>query len=81
MRSRGSRRSAYCLAIVRDHPIVDGNKRIALVIALFLLDNVFELIAENGETLTLVLALSEDTMSEAAFAEFPRAHLSPAPTD
>jgi death-on-curing protein len=74
--------AAYCFAIARDHPFARGNKRTALVVAeLFLLDNGFELIAEDGETLASVLALSEGTMSEDAFAEFLRTHLGPAPTD
>src|SRR5260221_767589 len=58
------------------------DKRTALVVAeLFLLDNGFELIAEDGETLASVLALSEGAMSEDAFATFLRAQLGPAPTD
>jgi death-on-curing protein len=72
--------AAYCFAIARDHPFVDGNKRTALVVAeLFLLDNGFELIANDADTLASVLDLSEGTLAEDAFARWLRAHLRPVP--
>jgi len=72
--------AAYCFAIARDHPFVDGNRRTALVVAeLFLLDNGFELIAEDADTLASVLTLSEGTIAEDAFADFLRLHLIPKP--
>src|SRR5262245_50766731 len=42
--------AAYSAAIVRNHPFIDGNKRVAFAAAyVFLRDNGYELVADESE--------------------------------
>jgi death-on-curing protein len=68
--------AAYAFAICRNHPLIDGNKRAALLAAeAFLLDNGFELAAGDADVLAAVLALATGSLSEEEFAAFLRANL------
>ena len=69
--------AAYAFGIVRDHPFVDGNKRVGFVVAeLFLVLNGFELTADDASCVTSVLPLADDSMTQRAFAAWLRSNLS-----
>ncbi|MGH6868241.1 MAG: type II toxin-antitoxin system death-on-curing family toxin [Methylocella sp.] len=68
--------AAYAFGILRDHPFVDGNKRAALVtFELFLLNNGYELAADEAGMLAIILGLAEGKITETAFAKWVRTHL------
>jgi death-on-curing protein len=61
--------AAYAFGIIRDHPFVDGNKRVALLAAaLFLLDNGFEVTAKDEAIIAAVLSLANGAIDEPAFS-------------
>jgi len=61
--------AAYAFGIIRDHPFIDGNKRVAfLAAALFLLDNGFEITAKDEAIIATVLSLIDGAIGEPAFA-------------
>jgi death on curing protein len=61
--------AAYAFGIIRDHPFVDGNKRVAfLAAALFLLDNGFEITAKDEAIIAAVLSLADGAIDEPTFA-------------
>jgi len=63
--------AAYGYGLIRNHPFVDGNKRIALVMAeLFLALNGYELTAADTDCLQTFLLLAEGTLSEDDFASW-----------
>jgi len=68
----------YAAALTRNHPFADGNKRVALVVAAVFLElNGRRLVATEADAATTMLALSADTMDEAAFAEWLREQTAP----
>lgn len=68
--------AAYAFGISQNHPFIDGNKRTALLAAeTFLLDNGFELTANDTDTLQKMLALAIGELTEEAFADWIRANL------
>ncbi|MGK7867018.1 type II toxin-antitoxin system death-on-curing family toxin [Falsiroseomonas sp. E2-1-a20] len=67
--------AAYAHGLVRNHPFVDGNKRAALAASgVFLMANGLDLTAPPAMVTVAVLDLAADDMSEAAFADWLRAH-------
>jgi len=63
--------AAYAFGLIRDHPYVDGNKRIALVAMVAFLDrDGTELTASNGEALSAMLAVAAGDMAEGELAEW-----------
>lgn len=69
--------AGYAYGILRNHPFVDGNKRVALVVLrTFLRVNHRDLIAPQQEKYQWMLRLAEGQLSEAEFASRVRAHLS-----
>ena len=71
--------AAYAFGIARDHPFVDGNKRMALLAAeAFLIENGFRLIAEDASVYEAVMKLAAGKLGEAAFAAWIRKNLAPA---
>ncbi len=71
--------AAYAYGIVRNHPFMDGNKRIALLAAeAFLLDNGHELGADDVATYEAMVKLASGDMQEDAFAAWLRAAITPA---
>jgi len=61
--------AAYAFGIVRNHPFVDGNKRVAfLAAALFLSEHDLEIAASDEAVVTAALSLAEGSMDEASFA-------------
>ena len=66
--------AVYALAIVRNHPFVDGNKRTAFVaLETFLVLNGLELIANDAEATVMMLEISAGAASDAAFIEWVKA--------
>ncbi len=67
--------AAYAFGLTMNHPFVDGNKRVALVVMVAFLDlNGVELTASNTEVLTAMLALAAGEVTEAELARWIDAH-------
>lgn len=67
--------AAYAFGLVRDHPYVDGNKRVALVVMVaFLERNGVGLTATNEQALSIMLALAAGEVSEGEVADWIDAH-------
>ena len=63
--------AAYAFGIIRDHPFVDGNKRVAfLAAALFLLEHGWEVAATDEAIVTEMLSLAKGGVDEGAFASW-----------
>jgi death-on-curing protein len=70
--------AAYAGGLVRNHPFVDGNKRVALVAArTFLRLNGRDLVATPEDKYLAVIGLATREISEDEFAAWVRSHLSP----
>lgn len=71
--------AAYAYGIARNHPFVDGNKRIAAVVSeTFLLLNGFALGANDAEVVVAILALAAGELSEQELADWFRHHVTTA---
>lgn len=65
--------AAYSYAITRNHPFVDGNKRVAYMAAYtFLGDNGLELEADPAQAAHVMQGLSTGSLSREEFAEWLR---------
>jgi death-on-curing protein len=61
--------AAYAFGIVRNHPFVDGNKRVALLAAaLFLIEHDVEIGASDDAIVTSMLSLADGSLDEEGFA-------------
>jgi len=70
--------AAYTVAIVRNHPFVDGNKRTGFVLgALFLELNGGRFVADEAATTQAVMGLADGSLDEAGYAAFLRANIAP----
>lgn len=70
--------AAYAYGLARNHPFVDGNKRIAAVVSeTFLMLNGLRLIATDAELVVAFLDLAAGTLSEDELADWFREHLGP----
>ena len=70
--------AAYGYDIARNHPFIDGNKRTAFVaVEVFLALNGHESLANDAECAVTMLDLAAGTRTEAAFAQWLRAHTQP----
>jgi death on curing protein len=67
--------AAYAYGIAKNHPFVDGNKRIALVAArTFLLLNGYQITASKEDRANTFLALASGALSETELASWFRKH-------
>ncbi len=67
--------ASYGVAIAKNHPFVDGNKRVAFVaVELFLEINGWELTASDADATLTMLAVAAGELGEAAFADWIRHH-------
>jgi len=58
----------YTLGIIKNHPFVDGNKRVGTVLLdVFLEDHGYEVVVSDEELLSTVVALAAGKMSEETF--------------
>ena len=68
----------YAIAIARNHPFVDGNKRTAFAaMVLFLALNGLELEAPEVEATVVALTMAAGDMPDAEFIAWVRAHAEP----
>ncbi|MFZ0593933.1 MAG: type II toxin-antitoxin system death-on-curing family toxin [Bryobacteraceae bacterium] len=68
--------AAYCYGLAKNHGFVDGNKRVAAVVCeLFLELNGYRLTAGDADWLTVMLALADGSLEEAALAEWLKANV------
>ncbi len=68
--------AAYAFGIARNHPFVDGNKRVSAVVCrLFLRLNGSDLNADEPTRLRIWLGLAEGSLSEEELAGWIRSHL------
>jgi death-on-curing protein len=68
--------AAYGFGLARNHPFVDGNKRVAfLAVGVFLAINGRGLSATPVEAIDAILSLAAGDLEEAQFADWIRAHL------
>jgi death on curing protein len=68
--------AAYGFGLVRNHPYVDGNKRVALVVMVAFLDrNGVELTATNADALMTMFALAAGDLTEVELADWIAVHL------
>ena len=66
--------AAYAFALAKNHPFVDGNKRVSFVVTeLFLDANGFELTLDDATTVATWLALAAGELSEEGLAAVLRA--------
>lgn len=75
--------AAYAAGIARNHAFVDGNKRIAIVVAagVFLPLNGYELTASNEEIVRIMLAVADGSMAEPKLAAWFRKWMRPIPKE
>jgi death-on-curing protein len=67
--------AAYLFHLVKNHPFVDGNKRVGLATALLFLQlNAVRIRATDDELVDLVLGVAAGTRSKADVAVFLREH-------
>jgi death-on-curing protein len=65
--------AAYGFGLARNHPYVDGNKRVAFVaMAVFLGLNCLEFTAAETDVVTTIVALASGTLDEAALGDWIR---------
>ncbi len=65
----------YGIAFIRNHPFIDGNKRIGLVaMELFLRRNGYRLTASNAMCVVQILALAAGERTDEQFIEWVAAH-------
>ena len=70
--------AAYGFGLARNHPYVDGNKRVAFqAMVVFLGLNRVRLHAEEPEVVRLILALASGEVSESELADWLRRNTSP----
>ena len=70
--------AAYLFHMVKNHPFVDGNKRVGVVAALvFLILNGFDFTAPEDELTEMVLAVAQGELDKAQVAVFIRSWSKP----
>ncbi|MFN3302676.1 MAG: type II toxin-antitoxin system death-on-curing family toxin [Roseateles sp.] len=70
--------AAYAVAVAKNHPFVDGNKRTAYVaMELFMLLNGAELTADDASATLTMLAVAAGDIDEPRLAQWLREHSAP----
>ncbi len=68
--------AAYCVGLAKNHPFVDGNKRVAfLATGLFLYLNGYRITATQTDATLTILAVAASELSEADFAKWLRSNM------
>jgi death on curing protein len=68
--------ATYCVAIARNHPFLDGNKRAAFqVMYVFLGLNGRRIVAEEAEVVDTMLRVATGEVDESALAQWLEAHV------
>ena len=72
--------ASYAVALAKNHPFIDGNKRTAFVaMELFLILNGHELNATDAECVLAMLAVAASEWDETALTVWLREHTTPSP--
>jgi len=72
--------AAYAAGVVRNHPVVDGNKRVGFMLAyIFLVRNGYRLTASGAAAPRAVLDLASGALSEQACARWLAANVTVTP--
>ncbi len=70
--------ASYCVGLAKNHPFVDGNKRVAfLAIGLFLALNGRRLVARQADATLTMLDVAAGQMNEEKLAQWLREHSVP----
>ena len=70
--------AAYAFGVAKNHPFIDGNKRVTLVAAYtFLAVNGLELEAPEPEAVSVIMGTADGSLTEDDLAPWIRAHLIP----
>ena len=78
--SLAAKAAALCFFIIRNHPFVDGNKRVGhAALEVMLVLNGTEIMATTDEQEHVVLAVASGAMSREEFSEWVETHVSRAP--
>ncbi len=73
--------SAYAFHLCKNHPFIDGNKRVALAACLvFLRMNGWEVLSNEDETVERVLAIAEGRLDKSGFEEWLVVHAKARPS-
>jgi death-on-curing protein len=63
--------AAYCVGLAKNHPFIDGNKRVAfLSIGVFLAINGYQLIADQLDAIRTMMAVATGEVDEATLADW-----------
>jgi len=69
--------AAYGFHLCRNHPFVDGNKRVAFVLMdLFLQKNGWEIVADEEEAFSMMIALASGRLTKAGLTSWLKEHSS-----
>jgi death on curing protein len=69
--------AAYATGVVRNHPFIDGNKRVGFMLAyIFLVRNGYQLTASEAAATRAVLDLASGALTEQAFTQWLADNLS-----
>jgi death-on-curing protein len=72
--------AAYGFHLCRNHPFVDGNKRVAFVLMdIFLQKNGWEILAHEKEAYSMMIDLASGKLTKAQLASWLKAHSSHIP--
>ncbi len=70
--------AAHAFALAKNHPFVDGNKRIALVaLESFLILNGFNLLADDGQATLVILSVAAGSFAEDKLSDWIRKNIEP----
>ena len=70
----------YALGIIKNHPFIDGNKRVgAVLLETFLELHRYELLADDDELFQTIVAIAGGKLSEDGFKEWVRSRSSASP--
>jgi len=71
--------AAYAFGLAKNHAFIDGNKRTALVaLESFLLLNSYELLADDGHAVMVILSVASGAFNENELATWIRKNIRPA---
>jgi len=70
--------ASYGFGLIKNHPFLDGNKRIGFVaMNMFLLVNGFEIEAPEPEVITIMVQIASSTLDESGLVEWLRSVVVP----
>ncbi|MHB1688068.1 MAG: type II toxin-antitoxin system death-on-curing family toxin [Ignavibacteriaceae bacterium] len=72
--------AAYGFHVCKNHPFIDGNKRVALVLMdIFLQRNGWEIVAEEEETYLIMMTLASGRLTKSQLSSWLKSHSSKLP--